>query len=48
MPANADDVHDYDLVCRPAKELGVRSPLKDAGMTKVEIRELSREMGLAT
>ncbi len=31
-----------------AKELGVRSPLREAGLTKLEIRRLSREAGLFT
>ena len=29
-------------------ELGVKSPLREAGLTKAEIRELSKEMGLST
>ncbi len=31
-----------------AREFGVRSPLDDAGLTKAEIRELSRRAGLPT
>ncbi|MDP2689891.1 MAG: ATP-dependent sacrificial sulfur transferase LarE [Deltaproteobacteria bacterium] len=46
--SNADDLLDY----RPGKaavgELGVRSPLQEAGFTKREIRFLSRELGLPT
>jgi uncharacterized protein len=30
------------------QELGIRSPLKDAGFTKTEVRELSRALGLPT
>lgn len=30
------------------KELGVKSPLREAGLSKAEIRELSRELGLPT
>jgi len=33
---------------RALKELAVRSPLREAGLTKAEIRELSREAGLFT
>lgn len=46
--SNVDDGDDY----RPGKkaliELGIRSPLKEAGLTKAEIRILSRDMGLFT
>lgn len=45
---NADDMKDYRPGIRALKELGVLSPLKEAGLGKEEIRELSREMGLAT
>jgi pyridinium-3,5-biscarboxylic acid mononucleotide sulfurtransferase len=45
---NADDVGDYRPGAMAAKEHGVRSPLLEAGLTKQEIRALSREMGLAT
>ncbi len=30
------------------KELGILSPLREAGLSKAEIRELSRQMGLPT
>ncbi len=46
--SNADDVGDYRPGMRAAAELNVRSPLKDAGLTKAEIRLLSKEMGLPT
>lgn len=46
--ANADDTGDYRPGMMAAKELGVRSPLLEAGLTKDDIRELSREMGLNT
>jgi uncharacterized protein len=46
--ANADDAHDYRPGMKAAAALGVRSPLKEAGLTKAEIRELSRGMGLPT
>jgi pyridinium-3,5-biscarboxylic acid mononucleotide sulfurtransferase len=45
---NVDDDADYRPGARAAAELGVLSPLKAAGLTKVEIRELSRRMGLPT
>lgn len=46
--ANADDVSDWRPGLRAAAELGVRSPLKEAGLTKADIRALSRELGLPT
>ncbi len=45
---NADDRFDYRPGSRAAEELGVRSPLAEAGLTKEEIRALSRERGLPT
>lgn len=44
--ANADDLSDYRPGIRAAAEMGVIAPLVDAGLTKEEIRFLSREMGL--
>jgi uncharacterized protein len=41
---NADDVHDHRPGMRAACELGVLSPLQDAGLTKADIRTLSREV----
>ena len=46
--ANCDDLGDYRPGRDAAKELGVRSPLIEAGMTKDDIRLLSRELGLNT
>ena len=46
--SNADDELDYRPGSVAACELGVRSPLKEAGLTKDEIRELSRYLGLST
>jgi uncharacterized protein len=43
---NADDVGDYRPGRQAAKELGVRSPLIEAGLTKAEIRQLSERAGL--
>ena len=45
---NVDDDGDYRPGMRAIKELGVRSPLKEAGLTKAEIRELSCMLGLKT
>jgi uncharacterized protein len=46
--ANVDDLGDHRPGMRAAREHGVRAPLIDAGLTKPEIRELSRELGLPT
>lgn len=46
--SNADDTGDYRPGLQAARELGVRSPLLEAGLTKAEIRELSRRLGLPT
>ena len=43
---NADDVGDYRPGRQAAKELNVRSPLIEAGLTKSEIRQLSARAGL--
>ncbi|MEK7833809.1 MAG: ATP-dependent sacrificial sulfur transferase LarE, partial [Acidobacteriota bacterium] len=43
---NADDVGDYRPGRQAAKELKVRSPLIEAGLTKTEIRQLSERAGL--
>lgn len=43
---NADDLHEYRPGLRALKELGIRSPLAEAGLTKSEIRQLAREAGL--
>ncbi len=45
---NADDRGDYRPGRQAAREFGVRSPLDEAGLTKAEIRELSRRAGLPT
>ena len=45
---NADDRGDYRPGRQAAREHGVRSPLDEAGLTKDEIRELSRLEGLAS
>jgi pyridinium-3,5-biscarboxylic acid mononucleotide sulfurtransferase len=46
--ANADDLKDYRPGMRAGHEMGVRSPLQEAGLTKDEIRELSRHYELPT
>ena len=46
--ANCDDLQDYRPGLRAGEEWAVRSPLVEAGLTKAEIRELSRERGLPT
>jgi uncharacterized protein len=45
---NVDDLGDYRPGQRAAKLHEVLAPLVDAGMTKAEIRELSRRAGLVT
>lgn len=46
--SNADDTGDFRPGMKAKDELGVVSPLKEAGLTKAEIRNFSREMGLPT
>jgi len=43
---NADDLHDYRPGIQAAKERGARSPLAELGVTKVEVRQLSQQLGL--
>jgi len=45
---NVDDDNDYRPGMKALAELGVRSPLHEAGLTKADIRELSRRLGLPT
>lgn len=45
---NADDMKDFRPGHRAASEFGVVAPLLEAGLTKAEIRELSRHAGLPT
>jgi uncharacterized protein len=45
---NASDVGDHRPGAQAAKEFQVRAPLKEVGLTKAEIRELSAELGLPT
>lgn len=46
--SNLDDNQDYRPGHRAIAELGIKSPLREAGLTKEEIRLLSRELGLPT
>lgn len=46
--SNADDTGDYRPGMQAARELSVISPLKEAQLTKADIRELSKKMGLPT
>ena len=46
--SNMDDAGDFRPGLRAIRELEIRSPLREAGLTKKEIRFLSREMGLPT
>jgi uncharacterized protein len=45
---NASDVGDFRPGAKAAAEFQVRAPLKEAGLTKAEIRELSAKLGLPT
>jgi uncharacterized protein len=46
--SNADDAHDVRPGMRAAREFAVRSPLLEVGLTKAEIRALSRRLCLPT
>ena len=46
--SNVDDMGDYRPGLQAIKELDVKSPLKEAGLTKSEIRMLSKERNLPT
>jgi len=43
---NTDDLGDLRPGRQAARQLGVRSPLQEVGLTKAEIRTLAREIGL--
>lgn len=43
---NADDLQDYRPGIQAARERGARSPLAEVGITKLEVRQISRELGL--
>lgn len=46
--SNIDDLSDFRPGLRALEELGVKSPLQEAGLGKSEIRALSQEMDLPT
>lgn len=46
--SNIDDNGDYRPGLQAVKELNVKSPLRESGLTKGEIRSLSRQMGFST
>jgi len=46
--SNADDAGGHRPGLRAAAKHGVRSPLIEAGLTKLDVREVSRELGLST
>ena len=46
--SNLDDNGDYRPGLAAVAELGIKSPLREAGLTKEDIRALSRELGLPT
>ncbi len=48
LGTNLDDLGDYRPGIAAAGERGAHTPMVDAGLTKDEIRELSRQLGLST
>ena len=46
--SNTDDLGDYRPGLRAVEELSVKSPLRDAGLSKSDIRTISKAMGLPT
>ena len=46
--SNLDDMGDYRPGLMAVAQLGIKSPLREAGLTKEDIRQLSREMHLPT
>lgn len=46
--SNVDDLADFRPGRRALAELGIRSPLQEAGLSKAEIRALSKRFGLPT
>ncbi len=46
--SNMDDLGDYRPGLKAVEELGVKSPLREAGMYKADIRQISNAMGLPT
>ncbi|MFZ0171352.1 MAG: ATP-dependent sacrificial sulfur transferase LarE, partial [Acidimicrobiales bacterium] len=48
LGVNVDDLSDHRPGQRAAKERGARFPLLEAGLTKADVRALSRDLGLRT
>ena len=46
--ANVDDLEDFRPGFAAAEEMGIKAPLVDAGLTKDDIRSLSKQMNLKT
>lgn len=46
--SNASDVSDFRPGVKALRELGIRSPLREAGLDKRDVRRLSRSLGLPT
>ena len=46
--ANIDDLDDFRPGFAAAQEMGIKAPLVDAGLTKNDIRRLSKQMNLTT
>ena len=46
--SNMDDLGDYRPGLKALSELGIRSPLREADLTKADVRALSRELDLPT
>ena len=46
--ANVDDLEDFRPGFTAAEEMGIKAPLVDAGLTKDDIRSLSKQMNLKT
>lgn len=44
---NADDLQDYRPGIVAAKERGARSPLAEVGLTKMDVREIAKHLGLS-
>ena len=44
---NEDDLHVYRPGLRAVRELGVKSPLAEAGLTKKEVRSLAEKLGIS-
>jgi uncharacterized protein len=48
LGTNTDDLGDYRPGLQAARDHGARQPLVDAALSKAEVRELSKELGLST